>query len=144
MESRELRAHLLSLIERDLPLRQQRVVIEELNCGNAAVSQAEPAKKQGPWAEAAGRARYLLLADFCAVLAAATCGSQTVPHSLNMDFLHGGFVPAVIRARARVRHHGHTTVVTEGEVIDEDGKTLAAYLATLLVTGSLEGVPRKW
>ena len=68
----------------------------------------------------------------------AVCGKAVLTLDLSMNFLRPAFSNTVIRAEAKIIHHGHTTMVALCDLYDNNGRYLAHGKGTFFVTGPFE------
>ena len=78
------------------------------------------------------------LVDTAMGVAAASLGSRIVTMNLNLSFIHSVSVGERAIARAKIVHAGHSTMVANCEVRNENQELIATGTGTLFIVGRME------
>jgi len=76
------------------------------------------------------------LADTAMGVACATTGKKVVTLEMNMNFIKGAVPQTKIKAIGRVIHNGKSTMIAEGEIVDDQNELLLKARGTFFVTGA--------
>ena len=120
------------------------IKIDSVTCGEATLSMViDPAKHTNLYGIVHGGALEAL-ADTAVGVASATVGARVMTLSINMNFIKNIHPGEKATAIAKVRHHGHTTIVVDVDTYDEQHELMGRTTATMFVRGEFENIPAKW
>lgn len=84
------------------------------------------------------------LADTAFGVACATVGTRVVTVSFTMNLIKNMHAGNRLIAKAKVVHHGRTTLVVKVTMFNEAGENLAEVMGTMLNVGTFDEIPQKW
>ena len=114
------------------------MTIEKLDEGYAEISMPIMASKHTNLYHVAHGGALASLADTIMGVACATTGKKVVTLEMNINFIKSAVPQLAIRGIGKIIHNGKSTMVAEGQIIDEQGNLLAAARGTFFVTGIFE------
>jgi len=118
--------------------------IDSVSCGEAQLSMMISADKHTNLYGAVHGGALEALADTALGVVCATVGVRVVTVSFAMSFIKNVHAGDCLFAKAKLVHHGRTTMVVKVTLLNESGENLAEILGTMLNIGTFDEIPKKW
>ena len=118
--------------------------IDSVSCGKAQLSMIISADKHTNLYGAVHGGALEALADTALGVVCATVGVRVVTVSFAMSFIKNVHAGECLFAKAKLVHHGRTTMVVKVTLFNESGEDLAEILGTMLNIGTFDEIPKKW
>jgi uncharacterized protein (TIGR00369 family) len=118
--------------------------IDAVSCGEAQLSMVVSAEKHTNLYGAVHGGALEALADTALGVVCATVGVRVVTVSFAMSFIKNVHAGECLLAKAKLVHHGRTTMVVKVTLFNEADENLAEILATMLNIGTFDEIPKKW
>lgn len=120
------------------------ISIDEVHCGKCQVSLKLEHDKHANHRNVVHGGVLTALADSVLGVTGASVGEVVVTAGFSMNFIRNTRLGERVRMISKIKHHGRSTMVIEGEMYDEDDRLMATMLATMMNVGKFEGIPREW
>lgn len=118
--------------------------IDAVTCGEAQLSiMIEKEKHTNLYGVIHGGV-FGALADTAFGVACATLGVRVVTVAFTMNLIKNMHAGNRLIAKAKVVHHGRTTLVVKVTMFNEEGDNLAEVIGTMLNIGTFDEIPQKW
>jgi len=118
--------------------------IDSVSCGEAQLSiMVDPDKHTNLYGVVHGGA-FGALADTSLGVVCATVGVRVVTVSYSINFMKNIHAGEKLIAKAKVVHHGRTTLVAKVTLVNEAGDDLSEVIGTMLNIGTFDEIPEKW
>jgi len=118
--------------------------IDAVSCGEAQLSMVVSAEKHTNLYGAVHGGALEALADTALGVVCATVGVRVVTVSFAMSFIKNVHAGERLLAKAKLVHHGRTTMVVKVTLFNEADENLAEILGTMLNIGIFDEIPKKW
>jgi uncharacterized protein (TIGR00369 family) len=118
--------------------------IDAVSCGEAQLSMVVSADKHTNLYGAVHGGALEALADTALGVVCATVGVRVVTVSFAMSFIKNAHAGERLLAKAKLVHHGRTTMVVKVTLFNEAGENLAEILGTMFNIGTFDEIPKKW
>ena len=120
------------------------ISIDEIRCGGATVSlEIDPLKHFNHRGICHGGVLTALADSVMGVTGASVCAAVATLN-MSMNFIRNVHEAGRVRVTSSIRHSGHTTMVIEAEMYDENNTLMATILTTMFIVGRFNEIPAKW
>lgn len=141
----EIRQHILDIYSHNPFMHDYfHVDIDAIECGRVVVSLQTVPEKHNNHRGILHGGVMLALADSVSGVLGASVGAVVVTVSMTMNFIRTARPGSRIRVEGHITHNGHTTMVIESNMYDENNKLMANMLHTMMVVGHFPEIPRTW
>lgn len=120
------------------------VSIDDIQCGSVTISlRTDPMKHTNHRGVVHG-GTMAAMADSVMGITGATMGCMVVTVSMTLNYIRNITPGKAMTVTSRVTHAGRSTMTITAEIHDEDGHFMSNVLASMMIIGRFEEIPRKW
>lgn len=120
------------------------VSIDDISCGSATISlRTDPMKHTNHRGVIHG-GTMAALADSVLGVTGASMGFMVVTVSMTLNYIRNITPGKSMTVTSRVTHCGRSTMAITADIHDEDGRFMSNVLASMMIIGTFDEIPRHW